>query len=274
MKLFAHRKGATVGRQRDTVQIFVAACVVYVMSLYSFCDWRLANSRETGVISFSLYGSDARYVDGARENARLYEHIFEGWVMRIYHDDTVPSQVLEEMYSRGVQLVNMTGSTKNKMAWRFLAVSDTSQPRACIRDIDSRLLVRDKAAVKAWIASGKSFHVMRDHPSHSLFAISGGMWCAKTKVIPNIEGMLDTKNVGHDYLQDMEFLNSCIWPIVRRSVLQHDSFSCRKYDASPFPVPRIGMEHVGSVFINGEMREDDVVLLKEAMGRGDGRECT
>ncbi len=39
-----------------------------------------------------------------------------------------------------------------------------------VRDADSRLNVREKAAVDAWIASGRPFHVMRDHaasPPHA-----------------------------------------------------------------------------------------------------------
>ena len=71
----------------------------------------------------------------------------------------------------------------------------------------------------------------------------------------------------------MNFLNSYVWPIAQSSVLQHDSFSCRNYSADVFPVPRVGMEHVGSVFLGGEMREADVILLREAIQRNDGVEC-
>ena len=45
-----------------------------------------------------------------------------------------------------------------------------------IRDADSRLSRRDFCAVEEWLKSGKMFHVLRDHPSHSNFPISGGLW--------------------------------------------------------------------------------------------------
>ena len=67
------------------------------------------------------------------------------------------------------------------MVWRFLIASDPSVGRYIIRDADSRLSER-KAAVSEWIESGKKFHVMRDHPSHNNFAMSGGMWAGQKKL--------------------------------------------------------------------------------------------
>ena len=34
------------------------------------------------------------------------------------------------------------------------------------RDLNSRISEREVAAVVDWLATAKSFHVMRDHPSH------------------------------------------------------------------------------------------------------------
>ena len=36
------------------------------------------------------------------------------------------------------------------------------------RDVDSFLSEREEASVRAWLASGKQFHVMRDGPFHRL----------------------------------------------------------------------------------------------------------
>jgi hypothetical protein len=63
----------------------------------------------------------------------------------------------------------MTGSSINsKMSWRFLVAADTDVERYVVRDIDSRLSLREQAAVDEWIESQKKSHVMRDHSSHSL----------------------------------------------------------------------------------------------------------
>jgi len=47
-----------------------------------------------------------------------------------------------------------------------------------VRDSDSRLTARDAAAVSDWLRRRPSFafHCIRDHPSHSLFNVSGGLW--------------------------------------------------------------------------------------------------
>ena len=230
-------------------------------------------TRGKDLISFSLYGDDPRYSEGAIANAKLYKSIYNGWQMRVYHDHTVPQHVIRTLTLNDVELVNMSGSTANKMTWRFLAASDPTVRRVCCRDIDSRISIREKAAVKEWITSGKAFHVMRDHPSHSLFAMSGGMWCTRTGVIPKIRELLEGAQLGNNYLEDMDFLNSIIWPIAKSDMLQHDSFSCEKYNANAFPLPRVGMEHVGAVFVRNEMREVDVALLRAAILRGEDRKC-
>jgi FkbM family methyltransferase len=212
------------------------------------------------VISYSLYGSNPRYTDGAIANAKLMKEIYPGWDMRVYYDNSVPMEIIEQLKELQVQLVDMTNSKMNKMSWRFQAASDAK--RFCARDIDSRLSKREAAAVEEWVQSGKQFHVMRDHPSHSKYAMSGGMWCSTT--IPNIEKLLtDVRNQA--YLQDMNFLNKVIWPMAQNSLVQHDSFSCDKFGGGkPFPTPRVGWEHVGSVYINGKMRQGDVDILKRS----------
>ncbi|KAK4007260.1 hypothetical protein OUZ56_012420 [Daphnia magna] len=57
------------------------------------------------------------------------------------------------------------------------------------RDTDSRIIPREEEAVRAWLASDKIFHIMRDHPAHCLFGYIMGcrfgilinlfyvMWC-------------------------------------------------------------------------------------------------
>ena len=225
------------------------------------------------VISYSLFGEDPRYIDGALANVRLYKKVFAGWTMRVYHDSTVPTPVLSELSLHGAQLFDMSRSHLSRMTWRFLPASDPSVKRMCSRDIDSRLSSREKAAVDAWISSGKLFHVMRDHPSHSAFAMSGGMWCSSQGAFVNMSLELEKLQQSDEYLHDMEFLNRVIWPVAQKSVLQHDSFSCRQFGAVPFPTVRVGMEHVGSVYMNGMMRAEDVDVLRRAINAGEEKKC-
>ena len=102
------------------------------------------------------------------------------------------------------------------MMWRFLVVNDVTVSRFIVRDADSRLILRDATEVEHWIQSGKTFHCIRDHPGHSGWPISGGLWGT---LVPNLNLFLkkDTfrekmDNYGHHYIQDMIFLRDVLWP--------------------------------------------------------------
>jgi hypothetical protein len=42
------------------------------------------------------------------------------------------------------------------------------------RDLDSRLTGREVAAVSEWLATGRAFHFMRDHPDHGTTILGSG----------------------------------------------------------------------------------------------------
>ena len=138
-----------------------------------------------------------------------------------------------------------------------------------MRDSDSRLSARDAAAVYQWILSGKAFHCIRDHPSHVIYAVSGGLWGG----IPSaLRGIFKTsfKELMHGfndaYIQDMDFLNRKVWPKVKSNAYCSDSVSCDKWPSShPFPVIRNGPEIVGAVHdVNGKPRQRDIQILLHA----------
>ncbi len=59
------------------------------------------------VISFSLYGDNPIYTIGCIKNAKLKKDLFDGWEMWVYHNDTVPKNILEELLSLGVVVKEM-----------------------------------------------------------------------------------------------------------------------------------------------------------------------
>jgi hypothetical protein len=120
-------------------------------------------------ISLGLYGKSPKYLVGALRNVELQAQIFPGWKVRIYHDDSVPKEMLDKLLNSGAELVKVDFISGNiaGMFWRFLVAADPSVDRYIVRDADSRLSMREKAAVNEWIASGKKAHNIRDHPSHA-----------------------------------------------------------------------------------------------------------
>ncbi len=133
------------------------------------------------VISFSLWGNNPLYTVGAIKNADLAPQIYPGWICRFYKDATVPSEIIENLAGRDyVEIVSMDKPSDDFLGsfWRFLAISDRDVEITIIRDADSRLNWREKAAVDEWLASGLPFHLMRDHPWHKS-EIMAGMWGVK-----------------------------------------------------------------------------------------------
>ena len=122
-------------------------------------------------------------------------------------------------------------------------------------------------AVAKWIESGRAFHVVRDHPSHSLYPMSGGLWGARRGALPQIMELIASFPADSNYLTDMNFLNSRVWPIAMLDVLQHDGYSCDGFEgADPFPVARdTEGHHVGQVFDeSGIGRQNDVQAVLSA----------
>ena len=226
--------------------------------------------RASKIVAYSLYGNNPRYMDGALANSKLINEFFPGWKMRVYYDQSVPEYVLEFLHAREVELVDMSNDTlSNKMVWRFLPSGEADLERFVSRDIDARLSEREAAAVREWEESDLPFHVLRDHPSHSYYAVSGGLWGSKGGAIKDIRARLESSALENDFMRDMDFLNSQIWPLMNETgVLVHDSFSCERPNTRPFPTTRVGVEHVGSVYIDDVVRQDDADVLLSAIAAG------
>ena len=119
------------------------------------------------VIAFSLWGEQPIYNVGALRNAELTPQIYPGWLCRFYVDATVPPTTIEQLRKWDhVELITMTTPNDRFTGalWRFLALEDPTVAVTILRDTDSRLTLREKAAVDQWFASGLPFHIMRDHP--------------------------------------------------------------------------------------------------------------
>jgi hypothetical protein len=202
-------------------------------------------ARGKDIVSFSVWGSNAFYTLGAIENARLAKRHYPEWSARFYHDESVPLDVLNRLRDEGGELVEMAAHRETQLGpyWRFMASDDPEVGRFLSRDIDSRLGARERAAVDAWIASGRDFHLMRDHPMNCELVL-GGMWGGRAGLLPEVTrqaaawAAIDPQRHNTRY-DDQRFLRFVVWPLIRERSLTHDSFY-RFRDAVDFPpgVPR------------------------------------
>ena len=198
------------------------------------------------VISFSLWGNNPLYVIGALVNADIAKEKWEGWTCRFYVGDTVPKKAVEDLKKRdNVEVVEMhRDESWNGMFWRFYPASDPDVDIAIFRDADSRLDVRDKAAVDEWLQSDKAVHIMRDNCQHG-WTICGGMWGTKKGAIPNLKELIEKneiKETNNKHGIDQIFLQIEIYNNVVRDAFIHDDWFPNSFveeKKHPFPIPRL-----------------------------------
>jgi hypothetical protein len=129
--------------------------------------------------------------------------------------------------------VNKTLGPHYGRYWRFWVASDPSIERFIIRDVDSRLNPREKAAVDDWIKCNSSFHVMRDSIYHRRRVLAG-MWGGVGGKLSNIADLIDTWGHYDQVGQNDQFMSEVIFPLMGSDYLCHDSVGFFD-DATPFP---------------------------------------
>ena len=182
------------------------------------------------VLSFSVWGQDRRYHDGALRNAIVAAHLYPGWVPRFHVDASVPEGLCKALMAEGAQVRHMPPSLpahSHGLFWRFLVEDDPEVAVYAVRDADSVLSVREWAAVRDWLDGPQPFHVMRDWPTHCELMLAG-MWGARCGNLPAMGPAIDTYLAQHghvmgDRARDQKFLAEVIWPHVRGRVQAHDS---------------------------------------------------
>ena len=77
------------------------------------------------------------------------------------------------MYEKVACFLSSGLSKVNRMNWRLLPLIDPTVDRYMSRDVDSQVNPREVAAVKQWLQSDYTFHVMRDHWAHIMPIMAG-----------------------------------------------------------------------------------------------------
>jgi hypothetical protein len=84
--------------------------------------------------------------------------------------------------------------------------------------------------------------------------------------MPNMHSLLLMQRQRNRHTENMMFLNTVVWMKAKSFVYQHDSFSCGNHGiCHPFPTNRVVLEYVGSVYLNKQRRQSDVVILRQDM---------
>lgn len=222
------------------------------------------------VIAYSLWGDHPMYWVGALKNIELAHKYFPGWVCRFYIDKNCKQELIDTIKGENVEVVLVDSKDSfHGMFWRFWASEDPDVDVFLSRDCDSRFSDREVAAINEWLASDKDFHIMRDHPYHTV-PILGGMWGCRNGIMRkiNLTKMIESWNQYQRKGIDQDFLGRCVYPLVINTSMEHSEFNLRfGGEIRPFPTIRNNYEFVGDVFDENDVRHPDYWrLIKNVIG--------
>jgi hypothetical protein len=196
------------------------------------------------VVSFSLWGSDPKYCAGAIKNAQLASSVYPDWETWFYCGSSVPQATIDNLKLLGSKIIEKEDSGNwTSTFWRFEPIADAEVEVMISRDTDSRLSLREKEAVKCWLESSYLFHVMRDHPAHTV-PILAGMWGAKKPILGDMVHLMNAYTKQDTKQSDQIFLQEVIWPRVSYTTMTHDEFFAKM----KFPTQREPGDFVGQVY--------------------------
>jgi hypothetical protein len=206
-------------------------------------------------VSFSLYGHAPIYLEGAVANAEAVPRMYPGWQARFYVSQEISRDLVAELRRLGAETIRMNRrGLSDGTFWRFLAADDDIADAAIFRDVDSRISAREVDAVEEWLASGRGFHLLRDHPGHR-WPMMAGMWGVRPGALPPIRELYRRwrwrRRLGGDIgtsTPDQAFLRSVVYPIARHDALVHSEFTWFEGEGvRPFSTPPPEGEFIGQV---------------------------
>ena len=208
------------------------------------------------VISFSLYGDKDLYCLGMIENIDIINEKYSDWQIYIYYHNISKFilNILSDKDNTYLFECKSSGYNWEGMFWRFYPLEDNDIEFMISRDADSRISDREMELINLWIESGKTFHVIRDHPAHDsiimggLFGINIPKFRSNTKVsaLKSIDYYKELyykqypKNINKN--PDQIFLKEFIYPLVKDDILVHislESIRMSKDDILIKPDPKI-----------------------------------
>jgi len=204
------------------------------------------------IVSYSLFGADRFYHECAVTIARTTPASYPEFTARFYCAPDLPRPVLKALAAAEAQVMLVKQGAEAGLSpltgtfWRFLAFDDPGVDVVLVRDVDSPVLARERAAVDLWLADGAPFLCLRDHPVHAE-PILAGMWGGFTGLLPRLQPLFARyAQSDHSKFADQRFLRQVVWPRIRDAALSLDSSYAigRSVDFPP-GFPKFGSLHVG-----------------------------
>ena len=168
--------------------------------------------------------------------------------------------------------------------WRFLVACDPQVDCYIVRDVDSPPCGRDRQMADEWLASGRDFHIIRDHPQHATLILAGlwgavgfsladflqhatlilaGLWGGR-KQIAGMDSMVESYISNHagqefGYGLDQIVLSHHLYRKIRRSVRIHSSWIRCPFELT-LPSPPFLREES---FMGAHHKREDMIDMRE-----------
>ena len=200
------------------------------------------------LISFSLYGNQELYIKGAIRNSEFIQKNLVDWQAIFFVSSDTSAEVISQLQSNGAMVeVQSPDWHSNGMFWRFFAFDYSDFDYIAIRDTDSRISSRELYCIQEWVKSGKSAHIIRDHPLHNSL-IMGGMWGCRSKLLCGASVWRHMADYGVSKGDDQLFLNQHIYPVIVKDALVHDSYFTLENFSKRISPSRLYGEFIGEVY--------------------------
>jgi hypothetical protein len=178
--------------------------------------------------SFCLYGGEnPKYYQGLLENIALIGKYFPAWKVYVYYAPDVTDTMINHLAACTSVVLRPTGEHGAvNMIHRFYAIDEPDVNIMMVRDADSRVHWKDRWAIRKFVESEYNAHTIRDNVEHTA-CMMGGLWGIKKTAGINMyaeyEYFKNNPNEKHGMGHDQNFLQECIYPKVRPTLLVHYS---------------------------------------------------
>lgn len=220
------------------------------------------------VVSFCLWGNEKRYTVGLIKNIELCKLYYPEWKCFLYiHKTSVNKEVISSLskYDNVSIIFKNDNKIRSKrfMLWRMEPILYYPIVEYFIsRDIDTRIQPREVLSVDEWLYSGKTLHIMRDHPQHYP-KILGGMYGIKSEKLFKenwIDIIEEFYRVNGEEMDDQTFLCKYVYDIIStRDRIIHDEI--KKYEGNECLKYPIRYEQNGH-FVGCYIYEDESIDIE------------
>lgn len=180
------------------------------------------------------------YYDGIIPNIELIKQYYPDYWVYIYVGNEYLKERIEPLYNMSnIKVIHTGVSGAENMMYRFFAIDDADVEVMHVRDLDSRIHVRDRWCIDKFMTSNHNAYTIRDNNQHGT-DMMGGLWgCKRTNI--HIKQIFDSSKIQL-YKQkmvmgyDQDFLRNYIYPKLKSSFIDFGLFNYR--NSQYFMIPK------------------------------------